>query len=628
MNSPAIIQLLPDSLANQIAAGEVVQRPASVVKELLENAIDAGATFVHLIIRDAGKTLIQVIDNGSGMYETDARLCFERHATSKIKTTEDLFKIRTMGFRGEALASIAAVAQVELKTKRANDELGTRILIEGSEVKLQEPTATAVGTNIAVKNLFYNVPARRKFLKQNAQETKHIIDEFQRVALANFKVGFQLTNTDHIIYNLKATEKLSQRILNLLGNEYLKHLIPCQEETILVKVKGYIGTPSVAKKTKTDQFFFVNGRFIKSAYLHHAVMRAYGSLIEEGKHPFYVLMLEVNPEDLDVNIHPTKTEVKFENEQAVYTIVEACLRQALSVYSMSAGIDFEAEIDVFSNFIQKTESYNTSLHRTDETPKQPQQNQWKIQRPSKINTDNLKNWQKLYEYTSKDNLIQQFEQESEANTIFPESETIQIASSLNNADEQMPSSYTPPALAVMMLHNKYVLYQTKSGLMLINKQLAYERILYEQYSFSTGNYASQQLMFPQTITLNVSDVVLLEEIQQDLLQVGIDINILSKNAITIIGIPPEVLSVSYKDLLEDIVEQYKNGKNQVEIPIKHHLSSVMAKRGAAVQTPFQNTEQIQQFIARLFACKQPAYTPDGLPILTNLSLPEIEKLFD
>ena len=340
-----IIHLLPDSIANQIAAGEVVQRPASAVKELLENAIDAGASNIQLIVREAGKSLIQVIDNGTGMSETDARMCFERHATSKIKRSEDLYTLTTMGFRGEAMASIAAIAQVELRTRRAIDEVGFLLKIEASDIKAHEPIQTPIGTNILVKNLFYNVPARRNFLKSNPVEMKHIIDEFQRVSLANPAVSFSLYNVEDEVYILPSG-RLSKRIIDLFGKNYQQQMAPCNEITDFLKVSGYIGKPDFAKKTKTEQFFFVNGRFIKSGYLHHAVMTAFAGMLEEGSHPFYVLFLEIDPARIDINVHPTKTEIKFDDERSVYAVVSAACRKAMNQYNLNPSIDFESEMNV------------------------------------------------------------------------------------------------------------------------------------------------------------------------------------------------------------------------------------------------------------------------------------------
>src|SRR5690606_20276177 len=367
-----IIQLLPDSIANQIAAGEVVQRPASAVKELMENSIDAGATVIKLVVKEAGKTLIQVIDNGVGMSETDARMSLERHATSKIRRAEDLFTLRTKGFRGEALASIAAVSQMEIRTRLTDQELGTCIVVEGSEVKRQEPVACDVGTSISVKNLFYNIPARRNFLKSNPVELRHIIDEFQRLALANPEITFSLLQTDELVYDLPPG-KLSQRIVNLFGKGYQEQLAPCQEETDLVKVTGYVGKPDFARKTRGEQFIFVNRRFIRSNYLHHAIMNAFEGLLTENSFPFYVLFIEINPRHIDVNVHPTKTEIKFDDERAVYAVVRSAVRQAIGSNNLTPALDFDADVNIISKLSQASavsnevyfeERFSTALHRS------------------------------------------------------------------------------------------------------------------------------------------------------------------------------------------------------------------------------------------------------------------------
>jgi DNA mismatch repair protein MutL len=425
-----IIQLLPDSIANQIAAGEVVQRPSSVVKELLENSIDAEATQVQLIVREAGKTLIQVIDNGKGMSETDARMCFERHATSKIRTSDDLFKIRTMGFRGEAMASIAAVSQVELKTRRNTDELGTMVRIEASELKAQEAISTPEGTNLLVKNLFYNVPARRNFLKSNPVEMRHIIDEFQRVALSNPDIAFSLYHNDAEIYNLPSG-KLSRRIVDLFGKSYREQLAPCEEETSFVTVRGFVGKPQFAKKTRGEQFFFANNRFIKNSYLNHAVMSAFEGLMPEGSHPFYVLFIEIDPVHIDINVHPTKTEIKFDDERTVYAIVQAAVRKSMSQHNLAPSLDFDTNINYSNQFF----SFNNAPTPTSTAvPSKMNQADFDSERPfakpemSPREKSNLSNWNKLYE--GLDNTVESFEQK-EWNNLLSILEMKKIIQSLN-----------------------------------------------------------------------------------------------------------------------------------------------------------------------------------------------------
>src|SRR3990170_4398965 len=388
---PDIIQLLPDSIANQIAAGEVVQRPASAVKELMENSIDAGASQIKLILKEAGKVLLQVIDNGKGMSETDARMSLERHATSKIRRADDLFTLHTKGFRGEALASIAAVSQMEMKTRPADQELGTCLIVEGSEVKRQEPVACEKGTSISVKNLFYNIPARRNFLKSNPVELKHIIDEFQRLALAHADIVFSMIQTDEVIYDLPAG-KLSQRIVNLFGKAYQEQLAPCQEETDLVKVHGYVGRPEFARKTRGEQFLFVNQRFIRSNYLHHAVMSAFENLLPENSFPFYVIFIDIDPKHIDVNVHPTKTEIKFDDERAVYAVVRSAVRQAIGSHNLTPAIDFNADVNIISKLSQ-TASQSNDIYFEERFSTSLQQS-------------NRDHWEKLFEGGENKNLFQ------------------------------------------------------------------------------------------------------------------------------------------------------------------------------------------------------------------------------
>lgn len=451
-----IIQLLPDSIANQIAAGEVVQRPASAVKELMENAIDANATSVKLIIKDAGKSLIQIIDNGSGMSETDARMSLERHATSKIRKAEDLFTIRTMGFRGEALASIAAVSQLEMKTRKADQELGTLLVVEGSDVKKQEPVACEKGTSICVKNLFYNIPARRNFLKLNPVELRHIIDDFHRLALAHTEVAFSFIQGDEQIYDLPIAKgnsesaALSQRIVNLFGKSYQEQLAACSEETDYVKVAGVTGKPEFARKTRGEQFLFVNKRFIRSNYLNHAVMTAFEGLLPEGSFPFYVLFIEIDPKHIDVNVHPTKTEIKFDDERAVYAVVRAAVRQALGAHNLAPTIDFQEDINLL------TKLGNTST----ESAKQVYFDE-RFERS--FTKSNQQHWEKLFEGEPGGKFVQPVSQQS-----------LKIESDLSSLD---PKPEVEEKI-ISQLHNKFILRQIKNGLMIVDQQSAHERVLF------------------------------------------------------------------------------------------------------------------------------------------------------
>jgi DNA mismatch repair protein MutL len=458
-----IIRLLPDNIANQIAAGEVVQRPASVVKELLENSVDAGSTNVQLIVKDAGKQLVQVIDNGKGMSDSDARLCFERHATSKIRSAEDLFAIKTFGFRGEAMASIAAVAQVELKTRQAENELGTLIRIEGSSIIVHEQTAYPVGTSISVKNLFYNIPARRNFLKSNSVEMRHIMDEFVRVALAYPQVAFSFYHNDLELFNLPE-EILSKRAVSVLGGSYREQLIPCKEETDFVSISGYIGKPESARKTRGDQFFFVNNRFIKSNYLNHAVMHAFEELIPSDSFPFYILYIEIDPSNIDVNVHPTKTEIKFDDEKTVYAIIKACVKRSLGTHNIMPSLDFDFNVNV-SGFTGLSANSDTATNDYKGYTTKPFATQTSIER------SNQSNWERMY--SGMENNREEGYQES-----------IKMLSAINGAEdvtrlnkELLHTGNT----STFQLHQKYIVSQIKSGMMLVDQQAAHERILFEKY---------------------------------------------------------------------------------------------------------------------------------------------------
>src|SRR5690606_35569735 len=505
-----IIQLLPDSIANQIAAGEVVQRPASAVKELMENSIDAGATVIKLVVKEAGKTLIQVIDNGVGMSETDARMSLERHATSKIRRAEDLFTLRTKGFRGEALASIAAVSQMEIRTRLTDQELGTCIVVEGSEVKKQEPVACEPGTSISVKNLFYNIPARRNFLKSNPVELKHIVDEFQRLALAHADVTFSFIQTDEVIYDLPSG-KLSQRIVNIFGKSYQEQLAACQEETDLVKVHGYVGKPEFARKTRGEQFLFVNRRFIRSNYLHHAVMSAFENLLPENSYPLYVLFIDIDPRHIDVNVHPTKTEIKFDDERAVYAVVRSAVRQAIGSHNLTPAIDFNADVNIISKLTQSAaQSKDVYLDERFSTA---------------LRDPNRDHWEKLFEQSNID----------VKNT---EPQVLRFESRVNSADDDMIEAAAEEK-ALFQIHNRYIMRQVKSGLMVVDQQFAHERILYEKFLNQLKNKSgeSQQDLFPQTVSLSAADFALVLEMEQEIAALGFRLEVLGKNTILINGVP-------------------------------------------------------------------------------------------
>lgn len=615
---PDFIQLLPDNIANQIAAGEVVQRPASVVKELLENAIDAGANSIQLIVKDSGKTLIQVVDDGMGMSETDARMCFERHATSKIRTSEDLFAIKTMGFRGEAMASIAAVAQVELKTRRASEELGVRIDIQGSEVKSQEPVSTPVGTSLCVKNLFFNVPARRNFLKSNAVEMRHIVDEFQRVALAYPDIEMSLYQNDLEMYHL-TSGKLSKRIVGIFGKNYQSQLASCMEETSLLKVQGYIGKPEFAKKTRGEQFFFVNNRYIKSSYLHHAVMTAFESLLQDGAYPFYTLFLEIDPKHIDINVHPTKTEIKFDDERTIYAIVRAAVKQALGTHNITPAIDFGQDVN-FASFDPRPKS---SVERNQQSDRD--YGQWKT-----TQKQDTSHWEKLYEGLQRD--IRQEEVSNAQMDIHPEEEpdTIKLSSSANATARTTDFESQPQTKLYFQIHRKYIATQVKSGLMLIAQQEAHERIMYERFltMVQRRSGASQQTLFPQTLELNPADFSLVMGMKEEINAIGFEFSVFGKSAVMINGVPADLKPGNEKELFEGFVEQFKKNASQLSISTDENVARAIAQRSALKEGVLLEPAEMSALIDQLFACKNPNYAPNGNRTTYILELEKIARFFN
>ena len=616
-----IIRLLPEYLANQIAAGEVVQRPASVVKELLENAVDAQSTSIQLIVKEAGKQLIQVVDNGLGMSETDARMCFERHATSKIKSTEDLFRIRTMGFRGEAMASIAAVAQVELKTKPRTSDIGTRIVIEGSEISLQEPVAMPDGTSVCVKNLFYNVPARRNFLKSNPVEMRHILDEFIHIALAHPEITYSLFHNDIEIFQLPAG-KLSQRIVSLFGNNYREQLAACEEITPFIKVKGYIGKPEFAKKSRGEQFFFVNDRYIRSSYLNHAVLTAFEGLLPKDSHPFYVLFIEIAPESIDINVHPTKTEIKFEDEKTVYAIVRAAVKQSLGVHNIAPSLDFEGDVNfaplrpVTTNFDEPSFAKAASFESFSRQPEPGQAPV--ITRPlGKSNAG--QNWQQVFEplrTRSRD-----FDLPEEDQTKLTELDFLN-GSSLSEASEVSGKK-------ALQVHQKYIMVQVKSGIMLVDQQAAQERILYEQYTaaLQKNSGGSQALLFPQAVQLSPGDYDLLQQLTGEFNALGFSFSDFGKNTIVLNGIPADVPARDEKALLEELLEQYKNNLQEITLSKKENLARAMAKRVASRFANRLTDLEMNALVDKLFACQVPNYTPSGQKTLVMMDLSQLKNFF-
>lgn len=611
-----IIQLLPDSVANQIAAGEVVQRPASAVKELLENAIDAGANKVQLILKDAGKALIQVIDNGCGMSVTDARMCFERHATSKVRKAADLFAIRTMGFRGEAMASIAAISQVEMKTRRHEDEIGTMIEIEGATFIKQEPCATPAGTSICIKNLFYNTPARRNFLRSNPAEMRHIIDEFQRISMANPHIAFSLHSDGQEIYRLPASG-LKQRIVHLLGNNYNERLIPVEEETSIINLKGFIGKPQFAKKTRGEQFFFVNNRFIKDGYLNHAVTKAYEELLTEENFPLYVLFIDIDPAKIDVNVHPTKTEIKYLEEKSIYAIMHSAVKRSLGRFNISPSIDFDQETGFSSmislkkpeDIVPPTINFNPDFNPFGESKSTTRE--YAYQSSNDYQPAVSKNWGSLYE------IVKHQPQEQAALELDPEGEDEKLA---------------PVQKQLMQVHNKYIMSQIKSGIMVIDQQAAHERILYERFLLHLEDRkgASQQSLFPQTVTLSPNDFELAKSLLEDIKSLGFEVREFGKNTLVIEGIPVDLGSNNFNEtqLFEHLIEGFKNSQQELKLDKRDALARSMARNSSIKSGVSLEQEEMNTLIEQLFACKTPNFSISGKPVIQTIGLTEIDKKFD
>ncbi len=619
---PDIIQLLPDNIANQIAAGEVIQRPASAVKELLENAVDAGATSIQLFVNDAGKALIQVIDNGKGMSESDARMCFERHATSKINTIDDLFRIRTMGFRGEALASIAAVAQVELKTRRADDEIGTHIEVENSLVLRQEPAAVPVGTNIAMKNVFFNVPARRNFLKSNAAEMRHIVDEFIRVSMAFPDIFFSLTSNGQQVFHLEKGS-LKQRIVQLLGNQYNAKLVTVQEKTDYLNITGFVGKPEASKKTRGDQYFFVNNRFIRSAYLNHAVMSAYQDMIPTDSFPLYVLFIDLEPAQIDINVHPTKQEIKFEDEKIVYAFVQAAVKHALAQFSITPTLDFDLDpsiqgLDAVSKpFTEEKQAAATStnLYKTF-----TQKNQAHFIEPSE--KSELKHWKDLYEVPGAEPEIKRADAGDIQSFAQPQS---QHAGDASQISAKLQTEDSGP----VQLLNTYILAPASRGFILIHQQLAHERILYERYAqaWLGQSIPTQQSLFPATLTLSSADAVILQELLPDLQQLGYQVEVFGKDSFIVQGTPADVLQGNEKTAIEGILEQYKHSSSEIRLSGREKLIRAMARQHAVKPGQKLSREEMQNMVEVLFHCSQPNTSPNGNPVYLEFKKEYLEKLF-
>lgn len=603
-----IIHLLPDAIANQIAAGEVIQRPASAVKELMENAIDAGSTSISLIVRDAGKTLIQVVDNGCGMSETDARMSFERHATSKIRTIDDLFAIRTMGFRGEALASIAAVAQVELKTKKTEEEIGTQLIVEGSEVKLQEPCQTPSGTNLSIKNLFYNVPARRNFLRSNPVEMRHIIEEFQRIALAHPDIFFSLVHNDMEIFHLKPG-KLRQRITSIFGTSYNERLVPVDEQTGVVKILGYIGKPDFARKTRGEQYFFVNGRFIRNNYLSHAVFVNFEDLIPDGSYPFFVLFIDIEPATIDINVHPTKQEIKFEDEKLVYGFVRAAVRHALAKYSVTPTIDFEQEQAL--NELQ-AQGFLKTPPPAAPVALETERSQGGF--APRYETRQSKNWEQLYEVAAR-------KENAEAATA-----SIFMAD-VGEEDPEVEKTQTEP----IQIHNRFILSQIKSGFIVIDQQAAHERILYEKYLRALNRHTpgSQKQLFPKSVSFSPDDAVMLKQILPEINALGFDVQEFGNDAFVVHGLPSDI-AISEGDeqaMLEQVLENYKNNLAVLKLDKRDGLARSLAQQASIKSGRQLTVKEMKALIDELFACEQPYIAPNKRNTFLTFDFDELEKRF-
>ena len=623
-----IIHLLPDNIANQIAAGEVIQRPASAVKELLENAVDAGATEIRLIIQDAGKSLVQVIDNGKGMSETDARMSFERHATSKINRIDDLFQIRTMGFRGEALASIAAVAQVELKTRQKENELGTYIEIDNSMVKTQEPCSCNPGTSISMKNLFFNVPARRNFLRSNAAETRHIVDEFIHVALAFPEIFFSFTSNGQQVFHLEKGS-LKQRIVQLLGSQYNSRLVSVQEKTDYLNITGFAGKPDAAKKTRGDQYFFVNNRYIRSAYLNHAVMNAYHDLIPADSYPLYVLFIDLDPAQLDINVHPTKQEIKFEDEKIVYAFVQAAVKHALAQYSITPTLDFDLDpqyqqLDAISKPFTEEKQQSASSSSLFRAFSQ------KHQAHTIESSGALKNWKDFY---SPGNIPGAADPAETVGEIRSETEKLSVLPPGTAQLSALPQARQPlellPDARLQQIHYAFILAATNRGFLIINQQLAHERILYEKLSAVAqgSSMVTQKNLFPSTLELAPADAVLLQDLLPDLLQLGYMLEPFGNHCYLVQGTPADVEQGNEKQSIENILEQYKHFSNELKYSKREKLiRSMVSQQSIKIGKPLTEKE-MQSVVEGLFTCSYPNTTADGAPTYIEFRKEYLMNLF-
>ena len=612
-----IIQLLPDHVANQIAAGEVVQRPASVVKELLENAIDADASSIKLIIKDAGKTLVQVIDNGKGMSVTDARLSFERHATSKIRTADDLFHLHTKGFRGEALASIAAIAHVELKTKQEYDDVGSTIVIEGSNITSQDVVVTPKGTSISVKNLFFNIPARRNFLKSNTVELRHVIDEFHRVALAHPNISFAFYNNGSETFNLPISN-YRQRIVNIFGAKTNEKLVPVEEETEVLNISGFVGKPVFAKKTRGEQYFFVNDRFIRSPYLNHAISSAFEGLLKTGNHPSYFLNLTVDPQSIDINIHPTKTEIKFDDEHTLYALLRSAVKHSLGQFNIAPVLDFDrdANLDTPYNFDKK--DTNTPVIDVDRTFNPFKESYSSGKQITAFKKQTINNWDSLYvglesKGTKTEHNFSEVHFESEETTI--------SAFSDENKIDKIQTTY--------QLHNKYIVSTIKSGMLVIDQHRAHQRILYEDFlkNMTIKEGVSQQLLFPLQLHFSTQEIEIINQLKGDLEHTGFVFSNTTKESIEIIGVPLNVPESEVSIILEQLIGDVENevpdsNFSPTDLLAKSMAKSLAIKRGQSLQKDEQ-----EHLVNKLFACKEPNVSPTNRATFITMSVDELDKKF-
>lgn len=653
-----IIQLLPDSVANQIAAGEVIQRPASVIKELVENSIDAGATLINVVCVDSGRTSIQVTDNGKGMSETDARLSFERHATSKIRQADDLFNLHTMGFRGEALASIAAVAQVELRTRRPDDDLGTALTIAGSRFVSQEPVQCPVGCNFTISNLFYNVPVRRKFLKSNTTELNNIVTAFERIVLVYPDVAFTLYNNQTELYNLKAGG-LRQRIVDVIGKKINQHLLPIDIDTTMCKISGFVGKPESARKKGARQFFFVNGRYMKHPYFHKAIMTAYERLVPEGEQIPYFIYFTVNPTDIDVNIHPTKTEIKFENEQTVWQILTAAVRDAVGMFNDVTAIEFDTEGQPDIPALGAMPQADISAPKVQYNPAYNPFNEPSAQRSSAAPD----NWEQLYEGLSSAHSRQQSapslfgndtggviqSRSNVANKPFADngivlSKGFSKPDGLNaesagfnalSADTDMLSASTEPSPLEekspthYQYKGRYIMTSVKSGLMIIDQYRAHTRILYEGYieQMQKRRPSSQKPLFPDTIHFSASDKVVVEAVMPELQNIGFGLTPNEEGDYTITAVPSGLDGLDYVALVQDLVASAREKTTSAIDDINHSIALELARNAAVTYGQVLTNAEMENIVNSLFACSNFSYTPDGKKILTMLRQTDLEQLF-